>query len=217
MRPCAPWILASLTAAAAAACGLDQNGLDVSGDGGIPPADGAFGDAPNGGADGSGDGASGDGAGDGAVTDAHGIDATPGADASADSAVDGGGVDASPDSARDASADSGPDPGIRCGGAFCSTPAEYCCLAAGIYTCLVGGIVCAGISINCDDAADCQGNQVCCAHESSSQLTGVDCTGTGGCQQNDVVLCDPGAPNVCASSMTCRPTTTGLQGYSECR
>lgn len=213
MRDWPAWILACAAAATAAACGLDQSGLaEIGIDGGAFTTDGSVvGDAPNSGADGSGDGAGKDAGGDGAV-----VDAMRDADAAADV---GPGVDATPDTGgRDASPDSGPDPGIRCGGGFCSSPAQYCCKTGGLYTCLLSGIACVGTSIRCDDAAECAGNQVCCARvDGNNQLQGVDCTGAGACQQNDVVLCDPGAANLCGGSMTCQATTTGIQGYSECR
>jgi hypothetical protein len=66
--------------------------------------------------------------------------------------------------------DAGPDaalisnPGrVSCGEAECSLPAEACCATLTTTTCQAPGASCEGGGVQrCDEAADCEGGNVCC-------------------------------------------------------
>ncbi len=107
------------------------------------------------------------------------------------------------------------DPGIACGGAFCTVGNQMCCHGKtdSTGTCAATSQSCAGGSAQelCDDNADCGGSpNVCCAHLSSTgAISGMIacvsdatlCTASG--NSTAEMLCDPTATTPCPPGKTC--------------
>ena len=57
-----------------------------------------------------------------------------------------------------------PDPGLlQCGASVCATATQLCCIADnGSVGCVAGSSSCAGLERECDEAADCAGDDRCC-------------------------------------------------------
>jgi hypothetical protein len=191
----------ALAACALIACGGSSGNTDLYG------APGGGGDAGTGGVDGS------------------GVDsARPGSDS--------GGRDATNDVSP--GIDSGPtDPGIHCGASECTVGAQVCCRVTGLAGSSFGCTnvnSCNGgerLPIPCDDAADCQAmgtGLVCCATyqvNTATQLAtvvSVSCASSSECvsKNNEVIVCDPTAPDACPQGGTCKPSQQTMPGYNLC-
>ncbi len=143
-------------------------------------------------------------------------DATIAVDAS-DGAAPGSPETSTPTDARpgpdaaDASADTGPIIGIRCGGG--SSPAmgcnadPVCCLdvdaSPATYTCETDAAACGGYPIECATYNDCPGSDVCCRFASA-----IKCVAENACS-NDALVCDPsGSSDQCPSGWKCNVAFT---------
>jgi hypothetical protein len=120
--------------------------------------------------------------------------------------------------------DVGPtDPGIFCGNAECAVGQQYCCVSNNApppptYACQNPPPTdcqnAGGVSVECDDAADCPG-QVCCGTQQLNQYVYVRCE-----QQcnatSSVQFCDPASlVGECPVPQTCRASVL-LPGYHVC-
>jgi hypothetical protein len=111
------------------------------------------------------------------------------------------------------------DPGVFCGIARCPVP-EVCCYApdAGVAQCMARD-ACAGEGLYayaCSDHADCvaldASDAICCATYGVTVLSGSACLAS--CA--DVVLCDPAAPEQCATGCAGLGAHGTPPGYSYC-
>jgi hypothetical protein len=126
--------------------------------------------------------------------------------------------------AVEAATEAGPSTGLQCsnGTTTLYCPAgDFCCLSGGLVStasCDASGTACLGGSeLHCASAADCTGNQVCCAQEQLGFTATYTATCAGSCSgTTKTQLCKPGSGNgVCPMGETCGASTT-LPGYSQC-
>jgi hypothetical protein len=69
-------------------------------------------------------------------------------------------------------------------------------------------------AIACDEPADCPG-QICCAHREVQNAAYDDVTCSSQCDDNDRVVCDPGAP-MCPPGSSCQGSQLLPPGYYVC-
>jgi hypothetical protein len=105
------------------------------------------------------------------------------------------------------------DPGIACGGSYCTVGSQECCSPASSPNCQT---TCSGGSLSCDSTADCSGGNLCCVSTSgaSGKLNGASCASSSSCSSH-VYLCDPNASPPCPNSMTCS-SDGSFAGYPYC-
>jgi hypothetical protein len=120
----------------------------------------------------------------------------------------------------------GSDPGILCGGTFCSTGTQKCChdtqTSNGNCQLKAGTCVAGQVEMECDDSADCGGlPKICCAHIAANGTiknnvgcvnSTTNCTATGG--ESAQYLCDPNASPPCPGTMTC--VVDAVHGWTRC-
>ncbi len=190
-------VVLSACAAVSGLDGLSVGPLDGDGGDGAIAGDGSqVTDAPTG-TDGN--------VGDGATNDDGGADTS--------SPPDTGTKDAAKDATADA-ADSGGDPGIRCGnGAFC-TGIDVCCLEQSQASCTTP-VGCGGaVLVNCDDRHECPGVKYCCAQWAGGPNNSTSCEDLCG---GALTLCDPSDPTSCPNGHACTQTiTTRGVAYTYC-
>jgi hypothetical protein len=123
------------------------------------------------------------------------------------------------------------DPGIYCGTqgartAYCAPTQQECCVTGNAgsmqYSCkAAGSLSCFGLTIPCDDSADCAG-QICCGVQDmgATHYVSVSCQATcdpqgpGGEPQR--IFCDPNVtPSECPMGTACTMSAF-LPGYSVC-
>lgn len=159
---------------------------------------------------------SGGGGDDGSSKDAR-------SDATSADASDAGASDGS--TGQDAAKDAGivSDPGVvECGSSKCDTPGHFCCVSGlgttndgGTRSCVdAGPFACVGGNEQrCDEAADCKGNEICCARLT---LSGVEMT----CQSKQigcvlsVQVCTTDAE--CGQNGPCYPHVCGSRVLGVC-
>jgi hypothetical protein len=149
----------------------------------------------------------------------EGGDAGAGAAEGAAPIVDGGGA---PDG--DAAMPS-TDPGVYCGGStYCDPHTEVCCTTldiAGHKGCLpkADASTCLGLTLACDDGADCTGGTVCCSTVSSDghSIFAASCVPLLDCKKTSfwVALCDPLATGACPGGAACVVPDGGGYGFCE--
>jgi len=116
-------------------------------------------------------------------------------------------------------ADGGPQPppapggAVLCGAKACTLPSEQCCAPASGgpgATCQPTGSACNEITVQCDEAGDCQSGEVCCG--SSALGSAAKCTAASDCvtdaSTGPFVFCD--SSTTCPTSHpTCSPAPWG--------
>ena len=198
------------------------------GSGGVPVIEDldAGGDATTGGGDATvpGDGSSRtDASGGGDATDATANDGTAdsGGDAPADAATDAP-SDAADAGARDTGVVSDPN-AIECGTAKCDTTTQLCCVSGIVLldagtrtrTCVdAGPLACVGgASQQCDEAADCKNNEVCCARLTADGVETACVAQQTGCVLG-VQMC--ATDKECGQGVQCYPQTCGTRVVGFC-
>jgi hypothetical protein len=107
------------------------------------------------------------------------------------------------------------DRNVKCGGSYCTAGSQSCCDPEGSPSCITTGHFCSRLSISCDDSADCNTGQICCAtrHSGNNAIESVSCSSS--CNgSNPIQLCSPGT-NECRSG-TCSAWGS-LPGYNACQ
>ena len=93
------------------------------------------------------------------------------------------------------------DPGsVRCNGATCAAINHFCCDQSGAESCLAKPIpgACAGFTRECDEKADCIGQNVCCIPPNASIKVAYNTRCEANCGNND-----PFSYQVCKTSAEC--------------
>jgi hypothetical protein len=119
--------------------------------------------------------------------------------------------------------EAGVDPGINCPGiGTCYVPAQVCCKGDTSFVCAPAG-GCGGISIPCDDTADCtaagHAGTVCCLTGATTGVPpSVACMPPSACvgSQGRTPICDPNVPT-CPTGQSCQLSQTTLPGFNICK
>jgi hypothetical protein len=76
---------------------------------------------------------------------------------------------------------------------------------------------CFGLSIPCDDRADCPAAEVCCGTlaNNGSRYNSVQCQASCDSSANEYQFCDPNVAGECANGLQCTPSGV-LPGYYRC-
>jgi hypothetical protein len=126
--------------------------------------------------------------------------------------------------------DSGPsDPGIKCGSTYCNPSTSVCCRVPsqsgpGNADSCMSQSDCdnaQGLSIPCDDSADCQSvrsGDVCCVTEDNNGLASqIQCSRPSQCNDpsSQTTLCAPSV-DTCPNGGSCAPSQQTITGYTIC-
>jgi hypothetical protein len=125
------------------------------------------------------------------------------------SAGDGG------DAAAESGFDAGRVRGIACGGGAACAAGKACCAVGELTqatwndsTCEASRTACTAASrpaiLECDDAADCPTDTICCGYATGGILGGTVCD-TRCAGADSVTFCDPARAADCAQGETCTP------------
>lgn len=94
--------------------------------------------------------------------------------------TDGGAPDAlgPPTDGAAGGGDATPNPTkVTCGASECTTPTQVCCRTFNDAGCIAANDTCNGIKNGCDEKADCQGNEICCASFNTTTTCATSCGG----------------------------------------
>jgi hypothetical protein len=122
---------------------------------------------------------------------------------------------------------------VTCGGASCAMGAKFCCALTDKQTqsCLDTGLSCGagpdpaspntGMSVTCDDAADCGAGKICCYRIGRGNSV-VDCEAAADCVINPAQMvsaapvCQSNSASTPCASGTCTGSVAGVPGWKYC-